>query len=98
MVHKEIEEILQVSIPFAPIFFLKCWVKESACMKHKYLLLSLITAASTLLALYWKNNLVPSKQEWKAKLCHICLMSKLSAFRRSRSGSLDAFEKFNIHW
>lgn len=64
----------------------------------KMLLLNLSLAASLLRATHWKSGILPSKEDWWAKLRFILLMSKLTALVKFRQGNLSAITKFKQQW
>lgn len=62
------------------------------------MLINLITAASVLLAKFWKDESIPSLLEWKIKVYQIYLMYDLSAYCHGLSGSFGAIDKFKPCW
>lgn len=66
--------------------------------KHKDLIANMLTAAITLLAQNWKTTKVLSMQEWLLKVCYVCLLNKLSAICKYRTGYLNALKNCQSQW
>lgn len=66
--------------------------------RNKELLANMLAAANLLIAQRWKTGEVPSLDEWLLKVCHLCLLNKLSAACRYRMGSAHALKNNSLHW
>lgn len=62
--------------------------------RHKELLANLLSASITLSAQNWKTAMIPSMQEWLAKVRHVCLLNKLSTVCKYKAGSFTALRAF----
>lgn len=78
---------------------------EQMFLSNKTLVGNLLVAATILLAKYWKQVNLPTKDEWCQKIHYMFLMHKLTAitnFRRSNYKVIDTFnlnwKKFLLHW
>lgn len=56
--YKKIKYTMHIIVPLTPHIFLLGWIERKN--EYKHLLIHLVTAASMLLANYWKNESVPS--------------------------------------
>lgn len=68
-------------------------------IKHRRVLINLVTTASILLAKTWKQENTPPLREWRVQVYFIRFMSKLTTFHRLlAAGSIKAMENFRNQW
>lgn len=98
VVQIDIQKALQIGLPFVPELFVLGLFVNADYKRYKYLIIHLLTAASTSLTLLRKDSRVPMLGEWCSKVYYLCLMSRLSAHSPVLSGSLGAIERFRVNW
>lgn len=76
MISREIEQIVEVYLPFTPREFL---LNELSKTSNKYLVSYLLVDTQLLLAKNWKLSDLPAKENWYQKVWRMCFMDKLMA-------------------
>lgn len=96
MVYMEIKDIMHIILPVAPQVFLLDRIENEGC---RHLMNNVVTAASILLAKYWKEEPVPSRWEWRIEGNQIWLMSKLFVYKIvTVSWLFSSIDTFNRYW
>lgn len=72
----QVESMLKISLPFFPAAFLLLEFNSRLLRKHSILLVNSLTAASILIAKYWKLAMVPTKEEWLSEVRYIHIFNK----------------------
>lgn len=90
-VWKQIHNSIQQIIRFHPRCFYLMLSICKLCLTLSFA--NLLTAATQLIAGYWKLEITASLEDWYSQIRHVFLLSKLSAICKSRKGYRQALEE-----